>query len=98
MLAAFTLLIINMQGELKKDLGIISNEFENKSKTIECAALINYYYAHSTENLEKSLDCEISGNKALLGKQSSVLIPENVEIVQSQEGKKIIIGVDSHYR
>lgn len=98
MLATFTILIINMQVELKKDLGIISNEFENKSKTIECAALINYYYAHSTENLEKSFDCEISENKALVEKQSSVLIPENVEIIQSQEGKKIVIGVDKHYR
>ena len=98
MLATFTIFIINIQAELKKDLEMISNEFENKSKTIECAALINYYYAHSAENLEKSLDCEIGGNKALVEKQSSVLIPENVEIVQSGEGKKIIIEVDKHYR
>ena len=82
LLASFTVLIINIQNELKNNLAIISNEFENKSKTIECATLINYYYAHSTENLEKSFECGISKAKVLLGKQSSVLIPENVGIIQ----------------
>lgn len=98
MLASFTFLIVNMQEELKKDLGTISNEFDDKSKTIECAALINYYYAHSIENLEKSLDCEIGENKAWLGRQSSVLIPENVETIESLDGEKIVIEVDKHYR
>lgn len=93
MMLSFSLFIFSMEKEMNENLLMVAKEFENKNNALECASLMNYYYANAGGTLTKNLECEINKGEVFAGNQKAIIIIPEASAIDG----KILIEAENHY-